>query len=72
VVGNKLLKEIGVKPGSPEAYAFTYNNFEDLAAKYGKTGGFGQIKTVLDKIFKVIISKSISFWRTGFNANFFE
>jgi hypothetical protein len=34
VVGNKLLKEIGVKPGSPEAYAFTYNNFEDLAAKY--------------------------------------
>jgi sulfur-oxidizing protein SoxB len=50
VVGNKVLKEIGVKPGSPEAYAFTYNNFEDLAAKYGKTGGFGQIKTVLDSL----------------------
>jgi sulfur-oxidizing protein SoxB len=50
VVGNKLLKEIGVKPGSPEAYAFTYNNFEDLAQKYGKTGGFGQIKTVLDSL----------------------
>ncbi|MBT6327431.1 MAG: twin-arginine translocation signal domain-containing protein, partial [Candidatus Thioglobus sp.] len=29
VVGNNLLKQIGVKPGSPEAYAFTYNNFED-------------------------------------------
>jgi hypothetical protein len=43
VVGNKLLKQIGVKPGSPEAYAFTYNNFEELSAKYGKTGGFGQI-----------------------------
>lgn len=50
VVGNKLLKEIGVKPDSPEAYAFTYNNFEELAAKYGKTGGFGQIKTVLDSL----------------------
>ncbi len=50
VVGNNLLKEIGVKPGSPEAYAFTYNNFEDLAAKYGKTGGFGQIKTVLESL----------------------
>lgn len=50
VVGNKLLKEIGVKPGSPEAYAFTYNNFEKLADKYGKTGGFGQIKTVLDSL----------------------
>jgi len=50
VVGNNLLKQIGVKPGSPEAYAFTYNNFEDLAAKYGKTGGFGQIKTVLESL----------------------
>lgn len=50
VVGNKLLKEIGVKPGSPEAYAFTYNNFEALAEKYGKTGGFGQIKTVLESL----------------------
>jgi sulfur-oxidizing protein SoxB len=50
VVGNKLLKQIGVKAGSVDAYAFTYNNFEDLAAKYGKTGGFGQIKTVLDSL----------------------
>lgn len=50
VVGDNLLKEIGVKPGSPSAYAYTYNNFEKLAAKYGKTGGFGQIKTVLDSL----------------------
>ncbi|MDB2590544.1 5'-nucleotidase C-terminal domain-containing protein [Candidatus Thioglobus sp.] len=50
VVGNKLLEQIGVKPGSAEAYAFTYNNFEELSAKYGKTGGFGQIKTVLDSL----------------------
>ncbi len=50
VVGSKLLKKIGVKAGSVDAYAFTYNNFEDLAAKYGKTGGFGQIKTVLDSL----------------------
>ncbi len=50
VVGNNLLKQIGVKAGSADAYAFTYNNFEDLAAKYGKTGGFGQIKTVLDSL----------------------
>ena len=50
IVGNNLLKQIGVKAGSADAYAFTYNNFEDLAAKYGKTGGFGQIKTVLDSL----------------------
>jgi sulfur-oxidizing protein SoxB len=50
VVGNKLLHQIGVKPGTAEAYAFTYNNFEELAHKYGKTGGFGQIKTVLESL----------------------
>ena len=50
IVGDNLLKKIGVKPGSPEAYAYTYNNFEELSAKYGKTGGFGQIKTVLDSL----------------------
>ncbi len=50
VVGNKLLKQIGVKPGTPEAYAFTYNKFKKLAKKYGKTGGFAQIKTVLDSL----------------------
>ncbi|MDC0389970.1 5'-nucleotidase C-terminal domain-containing protein [Candidatus Thioglobus sp.] len=50
VVGNKLLEQIGVKPGSPEAYAFTYNNFEELSNKYGKTGGFAQIKTVLESL----------------------
>ncbi|MBE8189995.1 MAG: thiosulfohydrolase SoxB [Candidatus Thioglobus sp.] len=50
VVGSKLLKRLGVKPGSPEAYAFGYNNFAELAQKYGKTGGFGQIKTVLESL----------------------
>jgi len=50
VVGNKLLEQIGVKPGSAEAYAFTYNNFEELSNKYGKTGGFAQIKTVLESL----------------------
>ncbi len=50
VVGSQLLKAVGIRPSSAEAYAFTYNNFETLAAKYGKTGGFGQIKTVLDSL----------------------
>ncbi len=53
VVGSKLLNKlesIGIKPGSPEAYAFAYNDFEELAHKYGKTGGFAQLKTVLDSL----------------------
>ena len=50
MVGNNLLKDAGIKPGSRLAHAFVYNDFEELAAKYGKTGGFGQIKTVLDQL----------------------
>jgi sulfur-oxidizing protein SoxB len=53
LVGKHLLKElksIGIKPGSPEAYAYTYLNFEEMTHKYGKTGGFAQIKTVLDSL----------------------
>lgn len=50
IVGNHLLKKIGIKAGTPEAYAFTYNNFEKLAEKYGKTGGFGQISTILNHL----------------------
>jgi sulfur-oxidizing protein SoxB len=50
VVGEKLLRQMGIKPGSKLAHAFVYNDFEELAAKYGKTGGFGQIKTVLEQL----------------------
>jgi sulfur-oxidizing protein SoxB len=50
VVGEKLLAQLGYKPGSPEAYAFTYLDFENAARQYGKTGGFAHIKTVLDAL----------------------
>ena len=47
-VGHEFLKETGLRPNTPEAYAFTYLDFEKQAAKYGKTGGFAQMKTVID------------------------
>jgi sulfur-oxidizing protein SoxB len=50
MVGDALIKEMAYKAGGRNAHAFTYKNFEELAAKYGKTGGFGQIKTVVDSI----------------------
>lgn len=50
IVGNNLLKELNFKPGSIEAYAYTYLNFEEMAHKYGKTGGYAYIKTVLDSL----------------------
>lgn len=51
-VGREFLKATGIKPDSLEAYAFTYLDFENQAAKYGKTGGFAYIKTVLEMLRK--------------------
>ncbi|MCB1874452.1 MAG: 5'-nucleotidase C-terminal domain-containing protein [Chromatiales bacterium] len=48
IVGKQLLKEMGYAEGSPEAYAFTYLDFENAAKKYGPTGGFAHLKALLD------------------------
>ena len=52
LVGNKLLAAMNLKPGTPESYAYTYLEFEAAAAKYGRTGGFPQMKTLLDRLRK--------------------
>ena len=50
IVGKALLDYMGLKENTPEAYAYTYLNFAKAAYKYGKTGGFPQIKTLLDQL----------------------
>ena len=50
LVGKKLLKAMGMKPNTPESYAYTYLNFEQDALKYGRTAGFAHIKTLLDRL----------------------
>jgi len=50
VVGEGLLKEVGLKKDSPESYAYTYLNFLEAAKKYGRTGGFANIKTLLNNL----------------------
>ncbi len=50
VVGKGFLKEMGFAEGSPEAYAYTYLDFENQAKKYGPTGGFAHLKTLLDAL----------------------
>lgn len=52
LVGRSLLTEMNLKENSPEAYAYTYLNFNRAAKKYGKTGGFPQVKTLLDRLRK--------------------
>lgn len=50
VVGDKLLKEIGVEKNTPLAHAFSYLDFTEASARYGKVGGFAHVKTLLDKL----------------------
>ncbi len=50
LVGEALLKYFNVAPGSIEAYAFTYLNFEEAARKYGKVGGFAHLATLIKSL----------------------
>ena len=50
LVGKKLLDAMKLKPDTAESYAYTYLDFENAAAKYGKMGGFPQMKTLLDRL----------------------
>ena len=50
LVGEHLLKAYNIKPGSIDAHAFTYLDFEAASRTYGKVGGFAHLKTLVDKV----------------------
>ena len=50
IVGQGLLDYMGLSANSPEAYAYTYLDFENAAREYGKTGGFVHVKALLDQL----------------------
>lgn len=50
LVGEKLLKVSGIKPGTAEAHAFSYLDFEQAARTYGKVGGFAHLATLLKQL----------------------
>ncbi len=50
LVGENLLRYFGIRPGTPEAYAFTYLDFDAAAHTYGKVGGFAHLATLIKKI----------------------
>ncbi|MGB5832260.1 MAG: 5'-nucleotidase C-terminal domain-containing protein [Thiohalocapsa sp.] len=50
LVGNKLLDAMGLKANTPESYAYTYLDFDVAAVKFGRTGGFAHLKTLLDML----------------------
>ncbi len=47
LVGEHLLKAAGVRPGTPQAHAYTYIDFEKAARRYGRVGGFAHLATLV-------------------------
>jgi len=50
LVGEALLKSVGMPARSPHAYAFTALDFERAARTYGKVGGFAHLATLVKKM----------------------
>jgi len=50
MVGKALLKEMGLKENSAEAYAYTYLDFNKAAQKFGRMGGMAHMKTLADQL----------------------
>lgn len=50
LVGEALLKTYGIAPGSPEAHAFTYLDFNEASRRFGKVGGFAHLSTLVKRI----------------------
>jgi len=47
LVGEALLRRFHIRPGSREAYAFTYLDLAAAARRYGKLGGFAHLATLV-------------------------
>jgi sulfur-oxidizing protein SoxB len=50
VTGQKFLQRYGIKPGTPEAYALTSEDFAALARTYGRLGGIDRMTTLIKAI----------------------
>ena len=50
LVGEHLLKFAKVRPGTAEAHALTYLDYEKAAARYGKVGGFAHLATLVKQM----------------------
>lgn len=50
LVGDAMLRHYGIRPGTPQAHAFTYLDFNDAARRYGKVGGFAHLATLVKRL----------------------
>ena len=50
LVGEQLLKEFAIAPGSARAHAFSYLDFDRAAQVYGRVGGFAHLATLVKQV----------------------
>jgi sulfur-oxidizing protein SoxB len=50
LVGEHLLKMVGVRPGTALAHAYTFLDFDLAARRYGKVGGFAHLATLVKRL----------------------
>ncbi len=50
LVGEALLRHFGIAPGTRDAHAFTFLDFERAAASFGATGGFAELATLVKRL----------------------
>jgi sulfur-oxidizing protein SoxB len=50
LVGEALLKQFGIRPGTREAHAYTHLDFVNAARTFGKVGGFAGLATLIKQI----------------------
>ena len=50
LVGEAFLKHYGIRPGSAQAHAFTHLDFAAAARRYGKTGGYAHLATLVKRL----------------------
>jgi len=50
LVGEALLRAFAIEPGTREAHAFTYLDFERAARAYGAMGGFAHLATLVKRL----------------------
>lgn len=65
ICGDSFESYYGIKPGSLDQYFDTYNDFETLAAKFGKMGGIAHMKPIIDHVKKERGEKNVLLLDSG-------
>jgi len=65
ICGEAFQKHYNIKPGTLDAYFDTYNDFTQLAKKFGKMGGISHMKPIIDHVKKERGDKNVLLLDSG-------